>query len=142
MKAQTLRVIVIAEIIFLATSAGALYLFWPDLDTNLAKLEFFSRIFVLCNGFVGTLIFGVIAVLHTFYSLRYLWQAVKARSPEVKLFDRRLLYNPFNVVLFPEYLTASGLEARQQAFKHEKLVLLFSIAALILGFLSNVAISI
>jgi len=56
----------------------------------------------------------VTAIGAWFGALSNLLKMARSRKPGVDAFDRRLLFNPFNAVFLPQYLTDDGLSARRR----------------------------
>jgi hypothetical protein len=57
-----------------------------------------------------------------------LLKIARSRKPGVAAFDHRLLFNPFNAVFLPQYLTDEGLSARRRLLVYA-LVFVLSIGA-------------
>lgn len=84
-----------------------------------------QKIAVLSSAAASLLTAALVAgVGSVFGALANLFKLVLLRKPGVSAFDSRLLFNPFNVIFFPRYLTDEGLIVRSELLRYSLIFVL------------------
>lgn len=130
-KPSLIRVLVISLVTtFIISVAGTTWLVISS-KKLLSTCEVFHFIFIgslSISFFLVALAFGMIS---WFGMLVHSLVMVRQRKPDVTFFDARLMFNVFNVILLPMYLTNEGLESRRKVIRY----FLIFIGSMVTGFI-------
>lgn len=119
------RVILLtAIVVFVLSFAGCLYLALSS-GQNRSPSELL-KVVVVPSAALTLFTVALVAAFGAWFGiLANLFKMARSRKPGVSAFDHRLLFNPFNAVFVPRYLTDDGLVARDKLLRY---VLIFVLA--------------